>query len=284
MMEPPQVSLDQVRRHERMESDYWRDWYDAAPAEIRRRYGTAAEGAEGAVLLLMPRVDMLMFNRVLGLGLEKPVTEAQLDGIVARYRAAGSPRYFVPLAPAAEPAEARDWLLARGLVRHNRWAKLERGVDSVPEARTDARIEEIGPEHAAAFGRVLREGFGMDPGLDAWTAALVGRKDWRHYMAFDGAIPVGTASLYARGEWASLGFAATLPEARGRGVQSALIARRIEDARAMGCRFLSVETAEDKPDKPAPSFHNVTRLGFRVAYYRDNYLGVTGAPPHGARR
>jgi ribosomal protein S18 acetylase RimI-like enzyme len=60
-------------------------------------------------------------------------------------------------------------------------------------------------------------------------------------------------------------------------VQSALIARRIDDARAMGCRHLSVETAEDNPDKPAPSFHNVTRLGFRIAYYRDNYLGVTGS-------
>lgn len=276
-MEPAQVSLDQVRRHERMETDYWHDWYLAAPPEIAKRYGIAAEVAEGAVLLLMPAVDVLMFNRVAGLGLEKPVTEAQLDGIVARYRAAGSARFFVPFSPAAEPVEARAWLIARGLTRYNRWAKLERGVEPVPEVRTDARIEEIGAGHAAAFGRVLREGFGMDPGLEPWMAALVGRKDWRHYMAFDGSEPVGTASLYVKGEWASLGFAATLPQARGRGVQSALIARRIEDARAMGCRCLSVETAEDKPDKPAPSFHNVTRLGFRIAYFRDNYLGMTSA-------
>ena len=56
-----------------------------------------------------------------------------------------------------------------------------------------------------------------------------------------------------------------------------MIARRIDDARALGCRCLSVETAEDKPGQPAPSFHNVTRLGFRIAYYRDNYLGVTAA-------
>ncbi|HTM00636.1 MAG TPA: hypothetical protein VL503_05880, partial [Candidatus Omnitrophota bacterium] len=172
MAEPLQVSLDQVRRHERMETDYWRDWYEAAPAEIRERYGTTAEVAEGALLLLKPRLDVLMFNRVMGLGIEKPVTEAQLDGIVARYRAAGSPRFFIPFSPAAEPAEAREWLLARGLVRHNRWAKLERGIDPVPPIRTDARIEEIGPEHATAFGRVLREGFGLDPGLEPWAAAL----------------------------------------------------------------------------------------------------------------
>lgn len=273
-MEPTQVSLDQVRRHERMELDYWRDLYEAATPEVAARYGIATETAEGALLLLLPRLDVLMFNRVAGLGLEKPVSEAQLDGIVARYRASGAPRFFVPFSPAAEPERAREWLVARGIARFNRWAKLERGVDSIPEARTDARIEEIGPEHAAAFARVLREGFGLDPGLEPWLGALVGRKDWRNYLAYDGAEPVGTASLYVKGEWASLGFAATLPRARGRGVQSALIIRRIADAKSMGCRCLSVETAEDKPDKPAPSFHNVTRLGFRIAYFRDNYLGV----------
>jgi hypothetical protein len=106
-MEPTQVSLDQVRQHERMELDYWRDWYDAAPNAIATRYGAAAETAEGALLLLLPRVDVLMFNRVVGLGLEKPVSEAQLDGIVARYRAAGSSRFFIPFSPAAEPERAR---------------------------------------------------------------------------------------------------------------------------------------------------------------------------------
>jgi GNAT superfamily N-acetyltransferase len=276
-MESAQVSLDHVRQHERMELDYFRDWFDAAPREIAARYGLSADTAEGAVLLVANRIDVLMFNRAMGIGLEKPVTEAQLDGIAARYRAAGVPRFFVPLSPAAEPAEARDWLLARGLTRFNRWAKLERGVEPIAVANvaTDARIEEVGPGHAAAFAGVLREVFGLDPGLELWIAALAGRKSWRHYMAFDGSEPVGTASLFVRGEWASLGFAATLPRARGRGVQSALIARRVADARAMGCRWLSVETAEDKPDKPAPSFHNVTRLGFRIAYFRDNYLGVT---------
>jgi len=277
-MEPTQVSLDQVRHHERMELDYWRDLYEAVPHKVRERYGVAAEMAEGTLLLLAPRLDVLMFNRVAGLGLEKPVSQAQLDGIVARYKAAGAARFFIPFSPAAEPETAREWLLARGLTRYNRWAKLERGVDSIPDVRTDARIEEIGPEHRDAFGRVLREGFGLDPGIQPWLGAVIGRKDWRNYLAFDGTTPVGTASLYVKGEWAALGFAATLPQARGRGIQSALIVRRIADARSMGCRCLSVETAEDKPDKPASSLHNVTRLGFRIAYFRDNYLGVSGPP------
>jgi GNAT superfamily N-acetyltransferase len=271
------LSLDQIRQHERMEMEYWRDWYEAVPRDVAARFGHSIETWEGAYLAIIRKVDVLMFNRVLGLGLEKPVTEAQLDGIITRYKAAGVPRFFVPLSPAAEPAEIPEWLAARGLRRYNRWTKLERGVSDIPKVTTDARIEEISPESAVAFAGVLRGGFDLPEGFEPWVEALVGRQGWRHYMAFLDGEAVGTGSLYAKGEWASLGFAATLPQARGRGVQSALIARRIREAAAMGCRWLSVETAEDKPDKPAPSFHNVTRLGFKLGYFRDNYLWEASA-------
>jgi GNAT superfamily N-acetyltransferase len=108
---------------------------------------------------------------------------------------------------------------------------------------------------------------------------------WRHYLATDGETAVGAAAMYARGAWAWLGLAATLEEARGRGAQSALIARRIADAYAAGVRWLSIETAEDTPERDAPSFRNVVRQGFRVAYLRPNWLWkapvvpVSGAEP-----
>ena len=266
------VSLDHVRQHERMEMEYWRDWYEAVPDDVAAQFGHSLDIVEGAYVFLLPRVDVLMFNRVLGLGLEKPVTEAQLDGIVVRYKAAGVKRFFVPVSPGAEPLEVRRWLEARGFTRYNRWAKLERGVESIPPVTTEAVIKEVGQESARAFGRILREGFDLPQGLEPWVEALLGRQGWRHYMAFDGSEPIGTGSLYVKGEWASLGFAATLPGARGRGVQSALIARRLWEAKEMGCRCICVETAEDKPEKPAPSFHNVTRLGFKLGYFRDNYI------------
>jgi hypothetical protein len=41
---------------------------------------------------------------------------------------------------------------------------------------------------------------------------------------------------------------------------------------AAGCRTFVVETAVDLPAKPNPSFHNVVRAGFTVAYERPNWL------------
>jgi ribosomal protein S18 acetylase RimI-like enzyme len=68
------------------------------------------------------------------------------------------------------------------------------------------------------------------------------------------------------------GFAATDAAYRNRGAQRALVLRRLHDAAAMGCSWVSVETAEDTAVRDAPSFRNLRRLGFDVAYTRPNHL------------
>jgi hypothetical protein len=66
---------------------------------------------------------------------------------------------------------------------------------------------------------------------------------------------------------------ATLTQYRNRGGQSALLAARIEDAIAAGCRYLVTETWEEHPPESInPSYHNMLRMGFELAYARANYL------------
>jgi ribosomal protein S18 acetylase RimI-like enzyme len=78
--------------------------------------------------------------------------------------------------------------------------------------------------------------------------------------------------MYVTGKAAWFGFAATDAAHRRRGAQQALIVRRLKDAASAGCRWVSVETAEDTVTRDAPSFRNLRRLGFEVAYRRPNYL------------
>jgi len=52
-------------------------------------------------------------------------------------------------------------------------------------------------------------------------------------------------------------MAATLPDQRGRGAQSVLIAERLKQARSLGCRWARAETSEDNP-----SLQNLLRAGF----------------------
>lgn len=54
---------------------------------------------------------------------------------------------------------------------------------------------------------------------------------------------------------------ATLPDYRGRGVQTALIARRLHEAALHGCEYAVVSTVPG-----SGSQRNMERRGFRVAY------------------
>jgi len=56
-------------------------------------------------------------------------------------------------------------------------------------------------------------------------------------------------------------MSATLPEARGRGAQSALIARRWRDAQDHGCRAVVTQTQFG-----GTSQNNMERAGMRLAY------------------
>ena len=267
----PALSFEHVRDHERAEIAAIDEWYGVLSPELAAS-GMRTETIGTARARIAPQIETILFNRVQGLGVESAATEDDVDAIVEGYRAAGVTRFAIQLPPLARPSELAGWLQARGFEVLSRWAKLERNADPAPAIRTSARIERIGPEHGAALARVISKGFGLPESIGDWTARTSGLSGWCTYLAFDGDEPVGAASMTVRGAWASFGFATTIESARGRGVQSALIARRIEDARAAGARWLGVETAEPTPANSAPSFRNLTRLGFQPAYYRPNWF------------
>jgi GNAT superfamily N-acetyltransferase len=226
---------------------------------------------------MMTNVDLLMFNRVTGLGVETPATEELVDRAIGRFRKAGVPRFFVDVSVAARPIQLTDWITGRGLSLHNNWVKLTRQADSVPNTFTTAQIKEIGREHADHFGRIVQIVFQMPERLADWAAALVGRPGRRHFMAFERNKPVGTAALYCQDDWAEFGYAAVLPDSRGRGIQAALIAARIRAAREAGCKWISMETAEETLEKPSYSLRNARKMGFETMYLRPNYLGTTAS-------
>jgi GNAT superfamily N-acetyltransferase len=93
--------------------------------------------------------------------------------------------------------------------------------------------------------------FIASPGLQPYLARLDGR-------------PVGEGALCIAGDnIALLAGAGTLPDARGRGVQKALLRHRLADARAAGAELAVVVTAPG-----TRSQQNVMRRGFILLYTR----------------
>lgn len=276
---PSPFPPDLTRALEQVEARVWTDLYRAATPEEAETCELGVTPMGSATVLTAGLVDVLAFNRVVGLGIGTPATEAMLNAIIEQYDTAAVPRFFVQLSPAATPAALFEWIRQRGLRHYNNWVKLFRPIGTPPAAPTDLRIEQIGPEHAANFAALATQAFGWPDTVRPWMTRIVGRPGWHHYLAFDGDTPAATAAMYVTDRYSYFGPAATHPDFRRRGAQSALIARRLRDAATLGCETLITETAEDRPDKPAPSFRNMQRAGFQVAYVRPNYICEAGLCP-----
>ncbi len=262
---------------ERAEVEACRSYTSTPPEPVAQALGIALRPLGSGLAVTASRVDVLAYNRVVGLGVGTPGTPADVDRAIAFFRAAAVPRCMVNLAPIAT-AELQAWLGARGFQEHNHWMRLWREGAAPVDEPPDRRVRPIGREHAEAFGRTEAEAFGHSESLAPWFASTVGQSGWHHYAAFDGKEPVGFGALFVSGRLGWLGFASTRATHRKQGIQSAIIATRLRAAAELGCRLISVETADDTPEKPNPSTHNLVRMGFRVAYRRPNWV-LKFAPP-----
>jgi len=213
--------------------------------------------------------DSAMLNRVVGLGLEQPATEREVDQIVTLMSGV---RYFVAVSPFARPDSITSWLKERGFEPGWGWMQFSRGVAALPAPRTELSVRRVGAESGADFARILSEGFELPGTLEAWLRTVPGIPGWSVFLAYDGDTAVGSGGLFVSGQLGYLAFGATKKVARGRGSQSALLAARISHAKALGCREVVTETGEQLPDRPSNSYRNIQRAGFREQFVVANWL------------
>ena len=245
-----------------------RDLVAAAPAEVARELELAAHEVGGAFCVrsgALPGAREL--NRVLGLGLDEPATDELLDEVGRFFEGI---TFFVQLAPGTQPPDLETRLAARGYVRDYAWAKFDRPAEAVPEPPTDLRLELVGREGGEDVGATFVAGYGLPESMVPWFSAVPGRDGWSCYVAYDGAAPAGCGLLFAAGGAGWLGGAATLPEFRGRGAQTAMLAARIHRAAELGCEVVVTETGEQVADLPSRSYRNIERAGFELCYLRPN--------------
>jgi GNAT superfamily N-acetyltransferase len=255
-----------------MEIAAWDEFFQAASPAVVRRCGIRTRHLDGAFVQIASGLDILAYNRVVGVGLEQPATEDGIERITAAFAEAGVPRFFIQVSPAAAPDDLAERLLERGFVHYNSWVRLYRSLEAIPEPRADVDIRPLDAAHATDFGALVALAFGWPDALGTIAAQALGRPGWHHFAAFVDGTLAGTGVLFTGRDLAWITFGTTHPDYRNRGIQKALIIHRMEVARTRGCRTVIVETAEQKPDRASPSYLNMIKLGFEVGYVRPNYL------------
>jgi GNAT superfamily N-acetyltransferase len=217
-------------------------------------------------------------NKLIGLGFDGPLDLTDLAEVEREWRDRGEP-VRVELSILAN-ATAAPALSERGYRLHGFENVLGCPLDPAPPALAalDVTIEKLSdgdvrlwtdiavtafldldgtgsvPDDALSRDQLEREllDYAAVPGLLRYLARIDGE-------------PVGEAALRLDSDsgLAQFAGAGTLPAFRGRGVQKALVQRRLADARAAGCDLAVVTTAPG-----TRSQDNVMRRGFVLLYTR----------------
>ncbi len=248
-------------------------FYRAAPRSLAAAAGIEIHRVAGSLVVVASTADVLALNRVLALGVHQAIGGDDLERIVSIFRLANATRFFAQVPPGPHQGRLASQLLELGFERYNCWVRLCRNLEELPKPTSSAvEVRQIGQAEARVFSEIVALSFDWPPAIADLVSHTVGLDGWAHYLAELDGQPVATGAFYVCEGLAWIDFAATLETSRGRGSQTALLDRRLADAKAMGCRGVVVEAAEPRADHDAPSYRNLLRLGFTEMYRRPNFL------------
>lgn len=219
------------------------------------------------------------FNKVAGLGFDGVPPLEFFESLEREFAERQAPLQF-EVSSLADPSivrtlTLRDYLLVGfenvlGLRVHARMA------DSLPPAHDIDVSETAGAESSVWIDTVTtgflqpdlfdgppsHESFARDL-LERVFADMAAAPGFERYLARREGVVAGGASLRVHDGVAQLNGAATLPEHRRRGVQSALLRHRLAEAARRGCDVAVVTTHPG-----SKSQENVQRSGFSLLYTR----------------
>jgi GNAT superfamily N-acetyltransferase len=233
--------------------------------EMRPEIGAAFEPICGGHMIFAGLNSPI--GHAAGMGFEGPVTAADLDRLEDFYRSHGAPAQ-VDLCPLTDPS-LLELVKARGYGIYELNNVLYRCLDDVTAASAPSgvQIRRGKPEEAAVFSDIVSRSFfdKTDPpeGFAEMLAPLFRFPEAMTFVACVDGNPIAAAAgrVIPEHRVFALFGAGTLPEFRGRGIQTALLRTRMKAAAEAGCDLVVVVTQGG-----SVSERNCVRLGFRIAY------------------
>jgi GNAT superfamily N-acetyltransferase len=268
----PLMTLDLARRLEAVTADWLDSLLTRKAALPGNPYGAAVHrvGAAGRAFVLRKFPPMPWANAVNGL---REGDENEVARIHTLYKPHGLYPRFDLLPGDLGPNLARA--LHDAGFHHTGFLGMLYGLpptrDGIPaDGVTVKRIDGADPEQRAMYVRVYGAGFApdlppaeIDPMVVAELDERYQNPDFRLYLAWVDGQPAGVASLFVRDGIGYLSGTSTLAPFRGRGAQSAMIARRLRDASHLGCELVAAQASFG-----SVSQRNLERTGLRLAYQK----------------
>lgn len=172
--------------------------------------------------------------------------------------------------------EAEDWLSARGYEPGTTVRRyVHRGTGDFDFETGEVEIRDLAPIETEGMSHIFADALELPKLATVLMIGLPRWKGWHCYAAFLDDREVGCGSMRIFGKLALLGLDATLPDFRGRGCQSALITRRLIDARRAGCDVVAAEVWNGHPAS-GEAAHVLERAGFEEIAGKTNWKRPSG--------
>jgi GNAT superfamily N-acetyltransferase len=262
----PFADLTLARRLERAEG-HASSRFVVARARLQPESGAAFIEVAGAYVMF-DGVESPV-TQTFGLGMSGEVSAAQLDQIETFFRSRGAPIYH-EISPLADHTLVAA-LHARGYEPFEFTSLMYRPLATIretpPVAAPGVSVRVATAPERERWAQAMAAGWGVGPEREQSMLSfgrIVAASDdgWPFLGDLDGQI-VATGSLILHEGVALLAGASTIPEARRRGVQAALLAARLQHATDRGC-----DLAMMGAEPGSSSQRNAERNGFRIAYTR----------------
>jgi GNAT superfamily N-acetyltransferase len=231
---------------------------------LQPELGATFEVIAGAYAIFAGRESPI--SRAIGLGMNSPVTVVDVERVEEFYRSRQAPA-LIDLCPLAD-ASLKSLLNERGYQLgefNNSWFQPLAGYQAEDVPAAGVSVREAAAEEADVWIRAVSGGFSereelMDAELEIATVFFQ-EAETRCFLSFVDGKPAGGGALFIHEREAGLFSGSTLPAARGRGAQTALLHARLRAAREAGCDLAIIKTTPG-----TTSQRNVQRAGFQLAY------------------
>jgi GNAT superfamily N-acetyltransferase len=216
-------------------------------------------------------------NKTCGIGFDQALTDADIDRIITFFTERGAePK--VELSPFTPP-ELLAQLAQRGFVLREFENTLVRDLQEGEDLRAllrggwpqEVTIEQVDPTNTAAvrefvevaFSGFFPEGMALPEPIVNFGMRSATAPGYDLFVARIGRELVGGGGCESSDGLTQLFGTSVRPAYRRRGIQQALIIRRLEQGRARGSRMAVIQSGPGIPTE-----RNAARLGFQMAYAR----------------
>ena len=258
----PPAPLEMLQKIEAIESSC-RKAHDEimTPAAKEKQHLLTTEIAGADIRIAGERADKKI-ARVYGFGVQERVTESDLNEIIdyVRTQNVKSVRFRVP--PTAQASEAAEWLVKKGFRRLTFVAVWLAPLESIRPVESDFEIGRLQESRKSEFGQLVATNYRLKSPDDAeYHSRLQEIPGMSCFQCVDDETLIGTGAIYRQGAGCILEYGTTEKTYRNRGIQTAMIGFRLNEAKRMECEWATSSTITN--DK---SSRNLRKQGFEKAY------------------